>query len=284
MKVLITGGGGFIGSHLVDRLIHENNVVVVLDEKSRESTPIFSHELYHRGKVEETSFFRGKKYAKFDVIYHLAAIPRIQQSFHHEIRTHEVNVMGTIHMLELAKNTGARFVFTSTSCVYADENLNPYAFSKWIGEKYCHHYRQLHGVKTTILRLFNVYGPRQYEEGPGATVVGIFEKQYREGDTLTITGDGSQRRDFIHVDDVVDTLVAAGELENGHCDPIDVGTGVNYSVAEVARMLDTRYASVKRPKGEAQDTLADTVLMNDVLGVRADNRLETYISSVRDKK
>ena len=182
MRILVTGGLGFVGSHLVDHLAKDNDVVVI-DNLSSES----SSRDYIRSDVEywidDIANLNTYRYAveKFDVIYHLAALARIQPSFKDPLKYLSIDMMGTAHVCELARSCNAKLVYAGSSSAYAGPMLNPYAFAKFTGEQCCEMYSKVYGLSTVSARFFNVYGIRQPTSGPYATVVGIFEKQISDG-------------------------------------------------------------------------------------------------------
>lgn len=276
-KYLVTGGCGFIGSHLVDKLIEDGNEVVVYDVVKRNLNP---KARYYQIEVESVnaSYHLNDGY---EAIFHLAAESRIQPSFKNPYLTHQSNVSGTASMLELARACKAKFVFASSSSVHYDMYANPYAFSKQIGESYCILWNKLYGVPTSIARFYNVYGPRQIEEGPYATVVGIFMNRKKRNLPLQITGDGSQRRDFVHVDDIVSGLIESSK-QNWDSNIFELGTGTSYSIMEVAQMFKQSIEYIDRPPGEAAETKAvlhDTRIM---LGWKAKKSLPDYIKQELD--
>ncbi len=206
MKAIVTGGSGFIGSNLVDELIDKNWDVIIIDQVP----PYNDKAQYLSGDIRSQNIRKFVK-GNVDVIFHLAALSRIQPSFDNPAETISVNSQGTVNVLELAKNIGAKVVYAGSSSFYYDPMANPYAYSKWVGENHCRLYSDLYGISSAIGRFFNVYGPRNVKEGPFATVVGIFEDQTEKGLPLTITGDGTQRRDFTHVSDIVSLPARKGE-------------------------------------------------------------------------
>lgn len=281
MRYLVTGGAGFIGSHLVDRLIGQGHEVVVWDclttGKKENLNP--KAKTYFIDVAEISPQYHADK--QYDAIFHLAGEARIQPSFEHPLTVHDSNVTGTIKVLEVARHHHTPVVFAGSSSVLHDMHANPYSFSKQIAEYYCQMYHKVFGVPTVIARFFNVYGPRQLEDGAYATVIGIFEKQWREGRPLTITGDGEQRRDFTHVDDIVDGLInMADGLWEG--DIFNLGTGTNYSINEVAALFKNyvppQYLPARR--GEARETLADISKTQTILGWEPKRSLKEYVEQL----
>lgn len=279
MKCLVTGGAGFVGSNLVDRLIEDGHEVHVWDNLctgKREN--VNPKAKFYYISVHDINPEMHKVMA-VDVIFHLAALARIQPSFKQPVDNLYHNVVSTMKTLELAKICNAKFVYAGSSSFYHDVYANPYTFTKWQGEECCKLYSKVYGVSTAIARFFNVYGPRHICEGDYATVVGIFEKQRREDLPLTVTGDGSQRRDFTHVYDIVDGLVRMSQ-DKWQGDIFNLGTSKNHSVLEVAKMFkpgEIKYLP-KRP-GEAKDTLADTSFTREKLGWGPKYKIEDYIKS-----
>lgn len=275
-NILVTGGVGFIGSNLVDCLIEQGHQVTVYDCDVH--TKYNRRVMYYNVQVEciHPEYHSDKRY---DIIFHLAAKSRIQPSFSNPTETHDSNVTGTIKMLELARVTHSKFIFAGSSSVYHDVFANPYSFTKHIGEQYCEIYNKLYKVPVAIARFFNVYGPRQVENGPYATVIGIFERQRRNNVPLTITGDGEKRRDFIHVDDIVSGLLAMSK-DNWDANVFNLGTGINYSINEVAKMFNHPIKYIPARSGEAENTLADIENIKS-LGWKPKYSLEQYISSIK---
>ena len=280
MNILITGAAGFIGSHLLNTLSERvEDKVFGLDDLSQGDL-----KRIHRAKtayacksesVTDASIVR--RYENLQVIFHLAAVSRIQPSLQEPKRTFEVNVSGTINMLELARHTGAHLVFISSSAAGGDLS-NPYASSKAMGETLCSTYHKAYGVKTSVARLFNVYGPYQRQVGAYSTVIGRFIEQYRTKRPLTVTGDGSKRRDFVHVADVVNGLIKIAEHSDGASNVYDLGFGKNYSILEVAKMFQSdKIEFLPERRGEDQSTLADIRVAKEKIGYSPNFSLPEYI-------
>ena len=281
MNILVTGGLGFVGSHLVDSLASSGrHNVTAMDNLVSES----SSRTYMRDDVQywidDIRNLNDRKYAsnKFDVIYHLAALARIQPSFSDPINYISTDIMGTSHVLEYARRSYARVVYAGSSSAYAGPMLNPYAFAKYTGEQVCELYHKVYGMSTVTARFFNVYGDRQPRTGPYATVVGIFEAQTIDAVPLTVTGDGKQRRDFTHVADIVKGFEALGE-ETWKAQIFQLGTGKNHSINELASMFGGEVKYVPSRPGEARDTLADIESSQKTIGWKADRSLEDYIKT-----
>ena len=290
-KCLVTGGAGFIGSHVVGKLLQGNNEVVVIDNESAESNEAFNwyddHADNHVVDIRDFDscrpLFDGVEY-----VFHLAARSRIQLAMQNPIECLETNYLGTYNMLECARQAGVRrFVNSSTSSSYGLVNeppltesmqtdcLNPYSASKVGAETLCHMYYRLHGLRTITLRYFNVYGPRQPLKGQYAPVIGLFEEQKKRGEPLTIVGDGEQRRDYTHVYDVVEANISA-MMTNYSGMVVNIGTGKNHSVNEVASYISEDTVTIPERPGEARETLANIERANILLDWEPKITLEDY--------
>jgi UDP-glucose 4-epimerase len=248
-KVIVTGGAGFIGSHLVDKLIEQEIKVIVLDDCSTgKYENINSKACYINTDITtiNPNEFLSKE-IQIDALFHLAAKTTVQESINEPEYYNNVNVKGTLNMLMLANKLNIkRFIFSSSSSVYGDakvptsENhplnpLSPYALNKLIGEQYCKLYSDIYNLDTICLRYFNVYGDRMNNEGGYKLVMPIFKEQMLNNKPLTINNDGKQRRDFIHVDDIVNAnILVAKHKSNFKGDIYNVGSGINYSINEIA--------------------------------------------------
>ena len=290
MKCLVTGGAGFIGSHIVERLLKDGSEVVVVDNESAISNDTFhwyasanNHKVDIRDYDKIRPLFDG-----VDCVFHLAAFSRIQIAMKNPDACLEVNYIGTNNLLKCAVEAGVkRFVNSSTSSSYGLANtpplkedmptdcLNPYSASKVGAEILCQMYSKLHGLSTVTLRYFNVYGPRQPLKGQYAPVIGLFEEQAKRGEPLTIVGDGEQRRDFTHVYDVAQANINA-MLTNYSGITINIGTGKNHSVNEIAAFISDNTVHIPERPGEARETLADIKRANNLLDWEPKITLEDY--------
>lgn len=275
---LVTGGAGFIGSHLVDKLVNLGHYVRVWDNCSNghNQNPLAKNYNISVEKIEP------KYHNESSFIFHLAAEARIQPSFKNPMSVHDSNVTGTVRLLELARRTNSNMIFVSSSSVQYGELENPYTFTKWVGENYCRLYHKLFGVKVQIVRPFNVYGPRQPEDPEQSTLIGAFSRQLKSGQPLEITGTGNQRRDFIHVDDLTDGLLAL--LQDGvnwsEVNIFNLGTGKNYSVNEIAGMFEHPVRYLPARPGEVMDTLADIGYTQSVLAWMPKHELGDYVKNI----
>ena len=249
-KMVVTGGVGFIGSHLVDALVSSGHEVHVIDNRVPVTTERMNKKArYCFSHLNSSDTDRACDGAK--TVFHLAALPRVQYSIEFPEETFQTNTVGTQYLLESARLGGVkRFVFSSSSSVYGNsqklplsetdptEPMSPYAAQKLMSETLCQMYHRTYGMETVCLRYFNVYGPRLDPNGPYALVIGVFLRQWLAGEPLTITGDGTQTRDFTHVSDVVHAnMLAASSSHVGKGEVINIGTGREVSVNDVASMF-----------------------------------------------
>ena len=275
-----TGGAGFIGTNLIKRLLKDGHNVVSLDnystgKKENEQEGCVYHDVDIRDAVD-FDFFMEKP----DVIYHLAALPRIQPSFEYPALTMEIGMLGTMNILEWARNKDCKVIYAGSSSVHSGNYENPYTFSKVMGDELCMAYKHMFSVDSKICRFYNVYGPHQLTEGEYCTVIGIFEKQYEEGVELTITGDGFQRRDFTHVDDIVEGIILTADCETSY-DFIELGRGENHSINDLAKMFDCGFTYIPERPGEARETLCDISEAKEKIGYEPKVNLEDYISEIK---
>ena len=298
MNIIVTGGCGFIGSNLVDELIKQGHDVVVIDDLSSDAhdrfyynqkSTYYNHSVTDYGMCSEV-FNRHKP----DYVFHLAAEARIQNCVDDPTKAYETNLIGTLNMLALSKRYEVkRLVLSTTSAIYGLKNtqlpqheemptdcLNAYSLSKLAAEQACKMYSNLYDLSTVCLRYFNVYGPRQPKKGPYAPVIGIFTRQQRNGEQLTIVGDGNQTRDYVHVADVVNAnIFAAVSSKNLYGDVFNVGSGKNYSVLELAKMMKGEYTYLPERLGEARHTLADTTKIKKYFGWEPKKSLIEYMEN-----
>lgn len=298
MKSIVTGGAGFIGSHIVDRLVEFGHEVIVIDN---ESATVHDH-FYYNDKATyykiDVGDYTGIRplFEGIDYVFHLAAESRIQPTIDNPLLCLLTNAYGTAAVLQSAREAGCKKVmYSSTSSVYGLKNkpplyedmpedcLNPYSVTKHTGEKLCKIYTELFGLKTVTFRYFNVYGPREPLKGPYAPVVGLFLRQKRAGEPLTIVGDGFQRRDFTHVKDVVDANILAMSYE-GNGLLFNVGTGCNHSVLELAKMISDTIKFIPLRQGEARETLANIDNIRFALDWHPSKKIEDYIQEQLNTK
>lgn len=285
--MVVTGGSGFIGGRLVSFLLSNDYEVLVVDKKPYEHR-ITEKLRFVRCDVSDAEEVRSVaghiNFPSNSVVFHLAAQSRVNPSFDDPLRSYKDNILGTANVLELmCKVKGNRLVYAGSSSYYGGSMANPYAFSKHAGEQMCQMYTECHGVQTAIARFFNVYGPGHVTEGDDATVVGIFEAKYRKKQPLTITGDGEQRRDFIHVSDVAHALYLISQVEKPNARIYDVGTGANYSINELAAMFrGAKVEYISARIGEARTTLCKNWEAMHGLNWHPVEDLEKYVDNFCD--
>lgn len=278
MRALVTGGAGFIGSHLVDALVSARHEVRLLDnfatgqrEYVNPSAKLFEAD------VREIDTIRAA-FEGVDCVFHTAALPRVMLSIEHPVETHMVNVVGTLNTLIAARDAGVkRVIYSGSSSVYGDQTelplrenmmpspLNPYALQKLAGEQYTRMFHRLFGMQTLTLRYFNVYGPRMATEGAYVTVIGLFIRERLAGRPLMIHGDGTQTRDFTHVSDVVRANLAAMEAAIADGRALNIGRGGAFSVNGIAELVGGPKVYGERRPGDPRATLADLTETRKVL-------------------
>jgi UDP-glucose 4-epimerase len=301
MKALVTGGAGFIGSHIVDKLLSLEWEVIVIDNESAASNEGFYwNEGAHNYKYDICEYEKiSPLFEDVDIVFHLAAESRIQPAIENPIQASKTNVVGTCCVLQCARERGVkRVIYSSTSSAYGVVNepplqeemlrdcLNPYSVTKCAGEDLCAMYTKLFGLETVIFRYFNVYGERQPLQGQYAPVVGIFLRQTDDNEPMTIVGDGKQRRDFTHVSDVVESNVLAALSTNTKIvgEIINIGNGKNYSILEVSQLIGDDYIYIPPRLGESRVTLADTRRAQTWLGWKPTTSLDTWIKKQLTKR
>ena len=293
MKALVTGGAGFIGSNLVDKLLEDDHDVVVFDNETANTHDGYywneKAENYHVDLSKNRSSNLLQTYSRdVDCIFHMAADISVQYSIESPFESYSNNINSLFNVLEFAKRYKiGKVVFSSSASVYgvtdkvcletdATDPLNAYALSKLNGEQIMKMYHDLYGINTVSLRYFNVYGPRQSNTGQYAPVVGIFQKQKESNGALTIVGDGKQTRDFVHVSDVVSAnMLVADRDVNG---VYNVGTGVEYSVNQIADLISDDQVYIPARVGEARRSVADISKIKSI-GWRPNVKLEEWIGS-----
>lgn len=280
-KAVVTGGCGFIGGHLVDRLIIDGYDVIVVDDLSstdaefhyNKSAKYFNIDVSSSNLPED--IFDGA-----DFVFHLAAESRIQPAILNPYRAYTVNVIGTLNVVNMCIRMGVkRLIYSSTSSIYGlsdkmpsiesqhQDCLNPYSHSKMLGEEVLTHSNKINGLDCVTLRYFNVFGERAPIKGTYAPVVGVFLNDYINNEVLNIVGDGSKKRDFIHVLDVVEAnILSARSTQKFNADVINIGTGNNYSIKCIADSISQNQNHIDDRIGEAKETLADINLATSRIG------------------
>jgi UDP-glucose 4-epimerase len=277
MKILVTGGAGFIGTNLIKKLVSEGHDVTSVDSY------ITGYKSNHLDGAKYVEFdIRNitdySVWGEFDIVYHLAALARIQPSFKTPIDTFEINANGTLLIAKYCADKNIPLVFAGSSSHWSGKFKNPYTFSKDVSEEIVQLFQIHYGLKASIARFYNVYGPSHLKEGAYCTVIGKWETAYENKQPLTIYGTGEKRRDFTHVDDIVKALILINEKQAwGRI--FELGRGKNYSIKEVASMFQTKIEYEANKPGEAEVTLCTDTLAKEVLGWEAELNLEDYIKN-----
>ena len=273
MKCLVTGGCGFIGSHIVDKLVELGQEVTVIDNHYADNEKFYYNEKAQYVSQDICNYQMTRVfYTDVDWVFHCAAESRIGPAIENPLNATNINVTGTCTVLQCAREAGVKaFVYSSTSSGYGnnpypnvetqpDDCLNPYSVSKVAAEKLCKLYTEMYGLPTVVLRYFNVYGERAPRKGQYAPVIGIFKRQKESGEPLTIVGDGLQRRDFVHVSDVVNANIrAAAAVVDPSCygQMYNIGSGENFSIKEIADWIDHNQVHIPARVGEVRVSLAN---------------------------
>jgi UDP-glucose 4-epimerase len=282
MKILVTGGAGFVGTNLIKRLLNEGHKVHSLDNYDsglRENHIEGCN--YISGDIEQLEYWEGDS---FDIVYHLAALSRIQPSFENPVETFRVNSRGTEAVCEFARHNNVKLIYAGSSSRWHNPYQSPYACYKHIGEEILKMYKTVYGINAEIARFYNVYGPNEIVDGDWAAVIGIWRRQTRDNEPITIVGDGEQRRDFTHVEDIVDGLYKIGMSSESHEDAWELGTGINYSINEVYELFKDKFGVDKVHIPDQHGNYRKTLRENDDTLNRLDwkpkDRLNDYIQSL----
>ena len=282
MNILITGGAGFVGTNLIKALLKKNHNIVSIDNYN---TGLRSN---HQPGVEYVKYdIRDiddyNVWGKFDIVYHLAAIARIQPSFDQPEEYFTTNANGTLKLDMYCAKNNIPIIYAGSSSHHAGKFSNPYTFSKDIGEEIIQLFENIYKLKSTITRFYNVYGPYQLKEGGYTTLIGAWEKQIEEGQPLVIYGDGKKRRDFTHVEDIVEALILILEKQKwGYI--FELGRNRNYSVKEISTMFNKEVIYKDDKPGEAFVTLCEDSLAKEILGWSPKHNIEDYIKEYLCKK
>ncbi|MBT7558363.1 NAD-dependent epimerase/dehydratase family protein [Candidatus Woesearchaeota archaeon] len=283
MKIIVTGGAGFVGTNLIKRLLEDEHEVVSLDnystgfkENEQEGCKYYNLDLAEEGAPLED--YLSNLPGGYEVIYHMAALARIQPSIVKPHITLKNNFMSTLNILDYAKRHNSQVIYAGSSTRHHGIFNSPYAWSKLAGEHLCELYSNLYDLNTSICRFYNVYGKYHIDSGDYATVLAIFERQYLNNESLTITNKGEQRRDFTHVDDIVDALVSCIG-KDFRAEDFELGRGVNYSINEIADCFGEDYPKEYLPErpGEYDMTLADSSKAKELLDWNPTHNIKDYI-------
>ncbi|HEY9583987.1 MAG TPA: NAD-dependent epimerase/dehydratase family protein [Candidatus Paceibacterota bacterium] len=294
VKVVVTGGAGFIGSHIADALIAEGYEVHIIDNLSAgKMENINPKAVFHKKDIRNLKdiapIIKGAKY-----VFHEAAIPRVPFSIEHPNETNEANVTGTLNVLTAARDGKVkRLIYAASSSAYGDQKTlplvesmeakpkSPYGLQKYIGELYAKLFSEIYDLETVSLRYFNVYGPRFSAEGAYALVIGKFIDFRKKGKPMTITGDGTQTRDFTNIHDIVRANLLAMKSKNvGKGEVMNIGAGRNFSVNQVAELIGGPTVHIAS-RLEPHDTLASNALAKKLIGWTPKVKLEEGIEELR---
>lgn len=298
MKSLVTGGAGFIGSHIVDKLIELGHEVICIDNESAVSNEKF----YWNDKAINYKYdicdydLIEPLFKDVDYVFHLASDARIQIAIQNPRKSMHTNAVGTFNILEASRaNNIKRVIYSSTSSSYGKKNslpniesqkpdpLTTYSSAKIFGENLMRVYFNLYGLQTISLRYFNVYGERQPLKGQYAPVVGLFLKQFKEGTPLTIVGDGTQKRDFTYIQDAVEANILAAISKNDsiYGETYNIGTGRNISILDIAKTISDNVQYIEPRPGEVKETLADNNKAKNDFGWEPKINLLDWINNVK---
>jgi UDP-glucose 4-epimerase len=297
MKILVTGGSGFIGSHLVDELVIKGHEVINIDNCSANNEKFYFNKLAANHKIDVCDFNAVQQISQgCDFVFHLAAESRLQQAIENPSRAVEVNVKGTLSVLEACKKNKIKgLLFSSTSSIYGltdklpiteintEDCLNPYASTKYAAELLIRNYNQLYGVNSCIFRYFNVFGERAPAKGQYALVTGIFMRQKANKEPLTIVGDGTQKRDFIYVKDVVSAnIMCMEQWENNpnlkNANVYNVSSGKETQILDLAKIISYNITNIEPRKGEAKNNLACNRKLQKAVGWSPSLSIEEWVA------
>lgn len=276
-NILVTGGAGFIGSHLCERLHKDGHSVTSLDcyfTGSRDN---------HIDGVKylnaPTSDIRWAVNTKPDIVYHLGEYSRVEQSFEDIRLVHEYNTKGTFEVLEYVREIGAKLVYSGSSTKFSDNgsDASPYAFTKARNTELVKNYGRWYNIEYAICYFYNVYGGREIKEGKYATLIALFNEKMKRGEKLSVVSPGTQRRNFTHIDDIVEALVLIGEKGQG--DEYGIGCEESYSVLDVANMFDGEIEMLPERRGNRMtgDVITEKT---KALGWNTEKNLKDYINTL----
>ncbi|MEK9781077.1 MAG: NAD-dependent epimerase/dehydratase family protein [Gammaproteobacteria bacterium] len=281
MKILVTGGAGFIGSNLCEKLVSKHQVTSIdnysigLKENHIQDVEYIEGDVINISKQIENDF---------DVCFHLAGLSRIQPSFENPYKTFESNTQGVISVIEWCRTNNTKLIYSGSSSKHYNPYQSPYATFKYLGEEICKMYSKVYKMNIAVTRFYNVYGPREILSGQWAAVIGVWRNQVKNGEPITIVGDGEQRRDFTHVDDIIKALISLINNDNINIDAWELGTGVNYSINEVASMFVKKFNSeikyIDDQPGNYRETLRKDSISLENLNWSPRDKLFKYIMSL----
>ena len=282
-KVLVTGGAGFIGTNLINQLVKEEMDVFSLDNYSTGSKENETGlAKYIKGDIKSIGSISE---SNFDICFHLAAQSRVQPSFQDPEDSFRVNVQGTLKVMEWAKQNKVKVIYAGSSSKHHDPSDSPYAMTKFLGEEVCKLYKKSYDVDVEISRFYNVYGPYEPLDEKFGNVMGIWRCKAKEGKPLPIVGNGEQRRDFTHVDDIVSGLIKIASSNIKHQDAWEMGSGVNYSINELFEMFRLKFnvtsINIEDQPGNYRKTLRTNDDMLNKLNWSPSDQLNQYIQNLK---
>ncbi len=280
-NILVTGGAGFIGTNLIKTLIKDNYYITSIDNYS---TGLKENEIEGVKYINSDIELINQLESKFDLCFHLAAQSRVQPSFEDPQESIRVNVNGTMKVMEWAKKKGVKVIYAGSSSKHHDPSDSPYAMTKYLGEEICKLYKKSFKVNVEIARFYNVYGPSEPLDEKFGNVIGIWREKVRLNKPLTIVGDGNQKRDFTHVDDIIDGILKIAFSDKNHIDAWELGSGVSYSIKELFNMFKERFNTTSVYVDDQPGNYRKTLRVNDdiieELNWNPQDRLKDYINSL----
>tara|TARA_B000000532_G_C18787765_1_gene371191 strand:+ start:77 stop:928 length:852 start_codon:yes stop_codon:yes gene_type:complete len=281
-NILVTGGVGFIGTNLIKSLIEKGFNVVSIDNYSTGSK---SNEIqgvkYYNLDIEKISKIKES----IDICFHLAAQSRVQPSFEDPEESFRINVLGTSKVMEWAKTNKVKIIYAGSSSKHHNPSDSPYAMYKYLGEEVCKLYKKSYNVNVEIARFYNVYGPGENLDEKFGNVIGIWRSKVIKGEPLPIVGDGNQKRDFVHVYDIVNGLIKIALTDINHTDAWELGTGINYSINELFKYFkdkfDVKSINIPDQPGNYRQTLRGNDDSLKLLDWKPIDRLKEHINSFK---
>jgi UDP-glucose 4-epimerase len=280
-KILVTGGAGFIGSNLIKKLVEKGCNITSIDNYS---TGTIANEVKGVKYINDDIENIDKIIMSFDTCFHLAAQSRVQPSFDNPKESFRVNVTGTTKVMEWAKVKKIKVIYAGSSSKHHNPSDSPYAMYKFLGEQVCKLYKKSFDVNVEISRFYNVYGPGENIDKKFGNVIGIWAAQIKNNESITIVGDGNQKRDFIHVNDLVDGLIKIAETKISNSDAWELGTGLNYSINELYSFFDKKFKIKSINIPDQPGNYRETLRINDdalkLLNWKPKDRLKSHIENL----
>lgn len=283
MNILVTGGNGFVGTALIKQLFKEGYNITSIDDLSigTVDNEIDGVKYIH----DDVNNIFNYDIPNIDYVFHLAGLSRIQPSFEEPMVTFVANSVTSQVICEWSRLTNVkRLIYSGSSSKWHNPYLSPYATYKYLGEEVCKMYKKAYGMDTQIVRFYNVYGPNEITDGDWAAVIGKWRRQVRDGEKITIVGDGEQRRDFTHIDDIVDALIKVMNTKETVDDAWELGTGENYSINEVYQLFKQKFnvdsVYVPDQDGNYRVTLREKNEALEILNWNPTDKLKDYINNL----